>query len=409
MSSVAAAPPRPGALRRGVGAAALVALAFVGFRLADRYLNDPSVPRPHDFLQVWCAGTLTLRGENPYDPAAMFALQMANRAPAEYASMMWVPPWGLAVAMPVGALPINLAQVVWVYGQAGLILLCAVILWRLAGGRADRWWVAVALAAASGPVWWQTIGGQYAGVLLVGVVGYLAALRANRPVLAGAFAALTALKPHLFLLFAVGLVIDALRTGRGRRVVLGGLIALAVGAIAATVANPHVWAQYLAAATDPGSDLAPGLADWFPPTIQAWVRHALPGRPFWVQCVPAAVGVVAFAVYWWRHGGPDRWPAALPWVLPVGLLIAPYGGWPCDLVLLLVPLIGLAVRLDERNWLVPRRRQLAAVYAAANVGMVAMILGQPKLEYYVWVGPVLVGCLAWAAVALRRPPVGAAA
>jgi hypothetical protein len=323
--------------------------------------------------------------------------------------MMWVPPWGLAIAMPVGALPINLAQVLWVYGQAAFILLSSVVLWRLNGGRSDRWWVPVVLAAASGPVWWQTVGGQYAGVLLVGLVGYLAAHRANRPVLAGAFAALTALKPHLFALFAIGLLIDAVRTSHGRRVVLGGLATLAGGAIAATLANPLVWGQYLAAVTGPGSDLAPGLTDWFNPTLQAWVRHAIPGRPFWVQCVPAVVGSVGFTVYWWKHGGPDRWPAALPWVVPIGLLIAPYGSWPCDLTLLLVPLIGLAERLDERNWVLSRRRLLGAIYAGANLGMVVMILGKPKLEYYVWVAPVLIGCLLWTAVALRRTPARATA
>lgn len=406
MTSAVAAPPRPTAFRKALGLGALAAILLLGLRFGDTYLNNPASPRPHDFLQVWSAGRLTLAGENPYDAERMFDLQLANKAPAEYASMMWVPPWGLAVAMPVGALPVNLAQVLWVYGQAVLIVLCAVVLWRLSGGAVERWWIPAALAAAFGPVWFQTVGGQYAGVLLLGVVGFLAAHRADRPMLAGGFAALTALKPHLFIPFAIGLLIDALRTSHGRRVVLGGTAMLALGALAATLANPSIWSQYFAATTGSGSDLAPGLRDWFNPTIQAWVRQSIPGRPFWVQCVPAALGAIGFAIYWWQRGGPERWPRALPWAVPLGLLIAPYGSWACDLTLLLVPVVAVAVRLDSRAWSIPYRWPLLALYAAANFVMVAMIFAQLKQEYYVWVAPVMVGCLLWSLRELRRPARG---
>jgi hypothetical protein len=407
--SVATTPARPGVARRLFGLAALAVLLLTVVRLANDYLNHPDIPRPNDFLQVWAAGKLTLAGDNPYDAEKMFELQQANRPPSDFASMMWVPPWGLAVAMPIGALPINLAQVVWVYGQVGLIALCAVVLWRFHGGRPHRKWVPVVLAVLSGPVWWQTVGGQYAGVLLVGVVGFVAANRANRPVLAGLFTSLIALKPHLFVLIAVGLLIDAVRTPFGRRVVLGGLIGLAVGAVAATLANPDVWSQYVVSATGPGSKYAPGLKDWFNPTVQAWVRYFTPGRPFWVQCVPAAVGMAAFAVYWWRRGNPGRWPAVLPWVVPACLLIAPYGSWPSDLTLLLVPIVALAARLDERGWAIPNRWLIAGAYAAANVGVVVMIVIVHDLESYVWVAPVLVGCLLWARHGLRLAPAGVTA
>lgn len=401
MSSVVAAPPRPTAVRKALGLVALAAILLLGVRFGDAYLNNPASPRPHDFLQVWAAGRLTLARENPYDAERMFDVQMANRAQAEYASMMWVPPWGLAVAMPVGVLPINVAQLLWVYGQAVLIVACAVVLWRLNGGAVERWWVPAALAATFGPVWFQTVGGQYAGVLLLGVVGFLAAHRADRPILAGAFAALTALKPHLFIPLAIGLLIDAMRTSHGRRVVMGGTAMLALGALAATLANPNIWSQYFAATTGPGSDLAPGLRDWFNPTIQAWMRQSLSGRPFWVQCVPAALGALGFAIYWWKCGSPERWPQVLPWVVPLGLLIAPYGSWACDLTLLLVPVVAVAVRLDSCEWSIRNRWTLIALYAAANLVMVVMIFAQLKQEYYVWVAPVLIGCLLWGWTSVR--------
>jgi hypothetical protein len=332
----------------------------------------------------------------------MFALQVANRTSLDYASMMWVPPWGLAVAVPVGALPVGAAQLIWVYGQFALILVLAVVLWRFYGGPTRRAWVAAMLALSFGPLWWQTICGQYAGLMLLGLVGFLAALRANRPVLAGACLFLIALKPHLFALFAVGLVIDALRTSTGRRVLLGGAAALAVAAGGVTLVNPGVWEGYAAAAGGGSTAYYRGLADWFNPTLQSWLRQALPGRPFWVQFVPLAFAAPAFAAYWWRHGRPDRWPDALPCLVPVGLLVAPYGGWPSDLAMLLLPLVWVACRLNAARWTVPHGRVLLGVYGAANIGLVAMLASRAALQNYVWAAPVLCGCLAWAYFGTRQ-------
>jgi hypothetical protein len=404
MSSAPLAPPAGGLARPLLAAAAAAAVLVLAVRVADAYLNDPSVPRPHDFLQVWSAGRLTLSGQNPYDGEAMYRLQMANRSPSSYASMMWVPPWGLAVAMPVGALPVAAAQGLWVFGQFAAVVIAAVLVWRAGGGAAGRWWVPAALAVGFGPLWWQTYYGQYGGVLLVGVVGFLLAHRAGRPGLAGAFAALTALKPHLFLLFAVGLGIDALRSPFGRRVVLGGLAVLLTAAAAATVANPGVWREYLAAAGGSGSAYYPSLSVWFNPTVQAWARYCTPGQPMWVQFVPAAVAVPWFAAYWWRRGGPEKWPEALLWVLPAGLLLAPYGSWPSDLVLLLVPVVAVAARADAGGWAVQGRWVLLGAYAAANLGVVVLMVVYTGTAHYAWVGPVVCACALWVADKPRPEP-----
>jgi hypothetical protein len=314
---------------------------------------------------------------------------------------MWVPPWGIAVALPVGALPVAYAHGVWVFGQVGLIVLAGLILWRLKGGRHDHWWVVVALVFTSGPVWWQAAVGQYAGILLFGIALYLSALKANRPILAGLCLTLIALKPHLFVFFAIGLLIDAIRSSFGRRVVLGGVIGLTVGAVAVTIASPGIWSQYIAATTGEGSPYAPSLRIWFSPTIPAWIRFAIPGHAFWIQLVPCAVATICFAVYWWRRGNPNRWPETLNWVIPAGLLLAPYGSWPSDLALMLVPIIVIVARIDARGWVLPGRARLAAAYLVANVAVMAMFIWYNGTEHYVWVAPVLCACLLWARSGLK--------
>ena len=398
---VAVDKPRTGGIRQVIGTAVVAALGFVIAVQVVLYLTHSSIKRPHDFLQVWLAGRLTLDGENPYDGDKMLELQLANQSPRPFASMMWVPPWGIALALPIGAMPIALAEGVWVFGQIGLILLSATMLWRMNGGRSERWWVPVVLVLAFGPVWWQTVVGQYAGLLMFGMVGFLAAHRANRPVLAGLSLTLIALKPHLFVLIAVGLVIDAFRTSFGRRVVLGGAIGLAAGAIAATIASPALWKEYFAAIDSEGTPSAPGIRLWFSPTIPAWIRHFVPGRPFWVQTVPAWMAAGLFALYWWKRGNPTRWPQVVNWVLPVCLLLAPYGSWPSDLTLLLVPIVAAAARVDARGWTIPGRSQLAATYCLANAGVVLMYQYYSGTDGYVWVAPVLCGCLLWLRMGLK--------
>lgn len=377
-------------------------LALAGAAVLAAPLFSESGPRPADFLQVWSAGRLALAGENPYDGASMFDLQMANRAPQNYAAMMWVPPWGLVLAVPMGALPIGAAQLLWTLGQFALAVAAVVWLWRQYGGARSRAWVPAALALGFGPLWWQTLVGQYAGLLLLALAGFVAAHRANRPVLAGACLFLVALKPHLFAPLAVGLLLDAVRTGFARRVVLGGALALGAAALAVTALNPALWEWYAASATG-SSPYYPALRDWFNPTPQAWVRAAVPGRPFWVQFVPLAVAVPAFALFWWRRGGADRWPGALPWVVPAGLLVAPYGSWPSDFTLFLLPLVWVAVRLDATGWAVRSRGALLAAYAVANVAVLASLHAGTEPRFYVWMWPAFAGCLCWALLPATEP------
>lgn len=390
--------------RQVLGLLLLAALGAVILVQIVLYLTNSTNKRPVDFLQVWAAGRLTLDGENPYDARKMYDLQQANRTSLPFASMMWVPPWGLSLALPIGAMPVGIAQAVWVFGQVGLIVLSAVILWRLNGGAPHKWWAPLGVVLAFGTVWWQSAVGQYAGVMLLGVTGYLAAQRANRPFLAGLSLTLIAIKPHLFVLLAVGFVIDAVRTPFGRRVVLGGATGLAIAAAVATCASPAVWREYVEAATSPGSTYGPSIRFWQNPTIPAYIRSLIPGKPFWVQTVPAVIASFAFALYWWRSGGPQRWPEAVNWVIPVGLLLAPYGSWPSDLVLLLVPTIAVAVKADARGWAIPNRWIIATLWLLANAGVMVMFFVYKSTEAYVWVAPALCGCLLWVKRGLDSQP-----
>jgi hypothetical protein len=129
--------------------------------------------------------------------------------------------------------------------------------------------------------------------------------------------------------------------------VAGGVLALLAAAAALAAVNPAVFAQYLAALSAPSSELARGTADYPSPVAGVLLRNALPGAPGFVVFLPllVAAGVLlAFA----RYLPPaERWGVVMPWLVAASLVVAPYGGWWYDMILLLPLLLVVAVRLNE--------------------------------------------------------------
>jgi hypothetical protein len=365
-------------------------VAYFGGGMLTRFYADPKFLEPHDFLQYWAAGRLNLTGGNPYDPDALFELQKAAGRPNDHPVRMWNPPWTLAVTMPLGVLDARTAQLVWIGAQFVLVVLAAGWLWRLYGGNPKHTAVAWALAAVAPMTAAVFFAGQSSGWLFVGLVGFYAAVKTNRPRLAG-LAALCALKPHLFLPFWVLLVLDATR-GRGGCARLGWGIAAGLGMVLVPMAfNPSVWGQYLAALRDPGGAGHVPLSAWEPPLLGYWLRHYTDRAAFWIQFVPTAVVLLATPVYWWVRRKTWDWSAELPRVVLGGAIAAPYGAWDFDLVVLLVPLVAAAVRLSRA----PR----PGVVAAAVVGLGLLVVASHLTtvgKYYVWMTPAVIAAYLWA-------------
>lgn len=390
-------PPPPA--RRLLLAAGVIVCVVVGGVSVNNLFRGDQAHVPVDFTAHWAAGRLAARGDNPYDPVAVRATQQLTGLRSDVAVMMWNPPWALALVMPFGLLPFTPAYGLWALTQIGLVVAAAALLWRgLAPGNAPapHPWAAYLLALLFVPTTYLVGIGQITGFVLFGLAGFLVAVRRDRPVLAGTAAALTAAKPHLLVLFAAWLVLNALAGRAGRRVVLGGLLVGAAAAGVTTLVNPAVWGEYLRAATSPGDADHYGLANWMPPVIGGWVRAAIPGQPFWVQLAfpaAAAAGFVGWYVSRRAWAGDPDWAGRLPAVVGLSMLVAPYGAWPFDLVLLLVPVLAVAVRVAAA----PTRAAVAAGlawYAAGNAVLLAMMVARASSEWYVWVTPyVLAGCL----------------
>jgi len=399
---------RPPATRRVLLVVGVVALIVAGGVVADNlFFRDR--PPPVDFTAFWSAGRLNAEGTNPYDPVAVRSTQRGIGHEADAAVMMWNPPWVLTLVMPFGLLPFRTAYGFWALTHLALVLGSAELLWRgftPSGTFRGQRWVAYLITLTFVPTTYLIGIGQITAVVLAGLAGFLVLRQCGRPFLAGAAAAVTAAKPHLLTLFAAWLLLDVFGGRAGRWVVLGGILVGVVMCIPPTLSNADVWVQYQVAVAAPADADHISVKDWLTPVMASWIRRELPGQPFWVQFVPLVLVVPTFCVWYLQQGHRTEPATLLGWVVGVSLLIAPYGAWPFDLVLLLIPVLATAARVVAA----PNRSAVVTGVVwltVMNVALMAMMLDRTSSEWYVWVTPwVLVGCGVVQSLAGRQPFAG---
>jgi hypothetical protein len=377
--------------RRSLLAYVLLAAAalLLGVQLR-RVLSDTSFWPPDDFIEYWCAGTFNLRGENPYDYDHMYAFQRDHDwKDIGHPVMMWNPPWTLTLAMPLGLMPWRVAQFAWFLLKLGVLAFCADRIWRLYRGPEKRAWIAWAVTFTFLPTLIALRDGQVSPFLLLGAVLFVAFEKAGRPFWAGVVCVLLAIKPHLAYLFWLAVALDALSRHRFA-IVLGGFAGGVACSLWPLIENPAVFDQYLAAARDHPP------AQWMSPTVGSLLRLAFGEERFWLQYVSMAAGFAWFAYDWIRHRDDWDWAERIPWLLFVSFATAPYGAWPYDLTLLLLPLLGLAARLADAPRLT--RFRAAAAFLAINLGMFAVNFSDVTSVWFIWAAPALLA----AAVAVEK-------
>ena len=386
-------------------AVAVVAVALVAHPEASA--RPPTVIPPRDFVEYWAAARVHLRGGDPYDGPQLLPLQKeAEGSPLKsQPTMLWTPPWTLPLYLPFGLLDPRPAHLLWLAVQLGCVLGSVVMLWKqFSGPTRPLWWLAapILIAATFGPTWWLLGYGQNAGFVLIGLAGFLALRGKGYPFAAGVVAALMAVKPHLLAPFGLVMLLDGFATPAGRRLLLGGAVALLAAVAVALVPNPDVFAQFAEALARPSSHANPSVTAWQVPLIAYKLRWALDpdgGTPFWTQFVPCAAACAAAVPYWWLRRKTWDWTAETPRLVLASLLLAPYGAWPFDLTILLVPVVQTFARVARDGRLVP-----VGIAVAGHLAVSLMMTTLGALHDAIWVTPAVI---VWylAVAVLARPAV----
>jgi hypothetical protein len=360
----------------GWGARAAVVAVLLG---QCTHLTDPALLRPSDFVEYWSAGRLNLAGSNPYGPEELFPLQRDYGCPDDRPVMMYNPPWALPFVMPFGVLDYGTGRLAWLLLHFALVLFCADRAWRLLGGAPGRRWVAWGLSLTFFPTLIALRMGQIAPLMLAGLLGFLYFVRQSRGWLAGLALLPAMVKPQLFHLVWLALLLWAIHRRRWS-VLLGAGVGLVAATGLALAPNPHALAQYAHVMADHPP------AECLSPTLGAVLRAAFGRERFWLQFLPPLLGAAWLVPHWLRHRRAWDWQEQLPLLLLVSLLTTSYGAWAFDLVVLLLPVLGSAVALCRAG-----RRALTfgvlAGYLAVNALALGMNLCGVDGFWFLWMMP----------------------
>jgi hypothetical protein len=235
-------------------------------------------------------------------------------------------------------------------------------------------------------------------LLLLGFVLFLW-LEPDRPFLAGAALILPFAKPHLLMLFWVGLLV--------------WVIAQKKYAVAAGFASAFTALKTLALAFDPAvfthfremlSQATVG--NLFIPAVSGVIRLIFFRRMFWVQFVPLGIALLWAAWFGYRHRDHWNWRDHGLALLVVSVLTTPYSWLTDEVVLLPAVLQGVVYIYQSRTSITWRTRVGPGLFASFNALLLLILVFKIPFStgIYFWSSLVWFGWYFYARRFAVKPP-----
>jgi len=368
-------PPRPTSYWRIAAACGIVMAGFLAIAGSYALSLQGINPTASDFIGYWVAGQQLVRHANPYDLQAVLQLEKSVGYDGAEPRLTPSPPVGLLLLLPLGKLSVKAGLFVWTMTQFAALALSLTVLWLLHGRPPTRLHLfgfvfAPAIACLQA--------GQLGVFLLLSVVLFLYFIRTN-PFLAGAVLLPCMLKPHLFVLFFLALILWAGFNQAYR--VLEGAASIAAASSALTLFfDPAIWTHYVAMTR------SATLQDRYTPTLGVAFRLMVAWNAEWPRFVPLAIGCGwAFWYFWTRRDHWDWMDQGLL-VLLVSVLCSPYAWFTDESVLL--PAVLTAAMCARQNNRSPLPIALAAGVALAELASGVKI----TTWFFLWTSPAWLAC-----------------
>jgi len=359
-------------------------IVFAGFCLVASILffglsNKSAANR--DFIEYWAAGQQLIHGANPYDGAAILRIERAVGFDGNKPKITFSPPVAFFLALPLGFVSAKTGLVLWSLALLAGVSLSIWILWLLHGRPDSRYHLLGYLFA---PVLACQMAGQLGTFLLLGVVLFLY-FHKSRPYLAGAALLLCALKPHLFLPFAIVLLLWAIDRKTYR--ILAGFAATLLASCALTLSfDSSVWSQYSRMMS------ATGVLHAFVPTLSVVLRFLVDRNAVWLQFLPEAGGCLWAIWYFWTRRDRWGWADQGLLLLLVSAVCTPYAWFSDEAMLLPAVLAGVYRVVESGRSIMP----LGVIGGAALIEVLAEV--KMTSPFYLWTVP---AWLAWYLYAFR--------
>ena len=359
-----------------VVAAACIVLACACFVVGMfvTFLTDKNATE-RDFIEYWAAGQQLVHGANPYDPTAIWRLQRAVGLSGNQPKVTLSPPVAFFLMLPLGFVSPKVGLVLWLAALTASLLVSIWILGIL-HGRPDSgihfcgYLFAPAVACL--------MAGQIGIFLLLGVVLFLY-FHESWPYLAGAALLPCAMKPHLFLPFALVLLLWMV-TRKAYQILIGFAVALLASCALTLYFDIHVWAQYF----DMMSTAR--VLHAFVPTLSVTFRFLVDRNAVWLQFLPETAACGWAIWYFYSRRARWNWMDQGLLVLLVSAACTPYAWFSDEAVLLPAVLAGVYRALDSGRSIVP-------IGLIAGIALIEVCtVGRMASAFYLWTVP---AWLAW--------------
>ena len=348
-------------------ACGLAAAATVLFLAALTFVRPLATSR--DYIVYWATGQQLAHHANPYDAAAMAAVEHAAGFGMKGSYYMRNPPWSLPLTLPLGYAGAQAGALPWSLLMLALEVLAVRMVWQMYGRPGQH---LEYLGYLFPPALVCVVTGQTSIFTVVGLALFLR-LHRTHGFWAGAALWLCTLKPHLFVPFGVVLLAWIL-VQRKYRVLGGAAAAMAASCAITALIDPHAWTQYARWAHQSG------IGNEFIPCLSVALRQAIDPRATWIAFVPCAAAAVWALVYYWPRRARWDWVQDGNLVMMVSLLAAPYC-WIWDQALAMPALLYAVCQTPSRKVIAA----LALLYLVLETQpFYATALNSPV---YVWAVP----------------------
>jgi hypothetical protein len=315
---------------------------------------------------------------NPYSLGEVFRFQKGLGWQEPIPLIALNPPWILPLLAPLGFVhSYALAWFLWVAIMGCAVAISSRMLMVLYFGEvrlpeiSDATIYRCLFALSFYPALLSLKFAQIVPMVLLGTAGLLFYDRKGRPILAGAFFALTALKPNLVYLVWLAILFQSFQQRRWKTLISAAGVVAVLTAVA-LVLDPHALSQYRELMVGPlPRMLMPGMA--------GAVRSLFGGRNFfWLQFVPPTAGLFWFVPHWRKHRRCWLWIKQMPVLVTVSLLTTPYG-WLFDQTLLAIPIIAIAGHHANKLGRLPRN--LVILYTALNASLILLAMASSPWSF----------------------------
>jgi hypothetical protein len=328
-----------------------------------------------DYIEYWAAGQQLVHGADPYDRISILRLEQAKGLEADKPRISLSPPAAFLLVLPLGFVGAKTGLILWLLAEIGCLAIANWVLWLLFGRPSTRFHL---FGYVFAPTIACLMAGQLGIFFLLGVVLFLY-FHQSSPWLAGAALGICAMKPHLFLPFALALLLWALiHKAHG---IAGGFLAFLLVNFGVTFGFDHqLLAQYWHMARNAG------MQNIFNPTVSVALRRLVPPHAAWLQFVLEAAACIWAVPYFWSRRNRWNWQQEGMLLLLVSVACAPYAWFTDESALLPAALAGIYRAVELRRSLLP----LALIGGVALIEVLASV--QITSWYLVWTAP---AWLAW--------------